>query len=67
MLETRRGRGRPPIDNPKSRWLRVRVTEDEFGKVRESSTRIGCTESEMIRRLVKIGLQRIQRNEKNPG
>lgn len=42
-------RGRPKKADPKSKYVRIRMTEEEYGKLRTQAEKKGCTMSDVIR------------------
>lgn len=42
-------RGRPKKTDPKSKYVRIRMTETEYEKLRTQAEQKGCTMSDVIR------------------
>lgn len=42
-------RGRPKKTDPKSKYVRIRMTEKEYDKLRSQAEAKGCTMSDVIR------------------
>lgn len=51
-------KGRPPIDNPKSGRLNLRVTPKEKAEIMEFAQKNGCTLLELIRK----GMEAVKNN-----
>lgn len=46
--------GRPKIKNPKNKQYRIRLTEEEYEKLKKLSIQEGVTMSELFRRTINI-------------
>lgn len=51
--------GRPPIDNPKSERLYIRVTPDEKAEIQEITKKTGLTLLDLIR----VGIQAVTKKK----
>lgn len=47
-------KGRPPVDNPATRVIQVRVTPDEKNRTQQAAKKMRTNVSEYIRRLVVV-------------
>lgn len=47
--------GRPKLDEPRSKNIQVRVTEQEYEKIKECARRNNCTATQLVRE----GIQKV--------
>lgn len=46
------GRGRPKKENPKSKWLHIRMTEEDLAFIKAAAERCGASAAELLRTAV---------------